>query len=296
MTAAVPWEGTNAMANGSYGRTRSEAPGARTSVREDARSTSEKATDVPDPNYMNSLARGLAVILAFTPGRRSLSISQVSQRTGIPRAAARRCLLTLEQLGFVESEEQQFVLRPRVLTLGHAYLATTPLGRAAKPVLRSVCRRINESVSVGILDNDQVLYIARASAERLMVINLDVGSRLPADCTSIGRVMLSHLGPEALEGYLARVPLVRYTAKTAATPEALRDELTRVRELGYALVDEELEIGLRTIAVPTFNEAGEVVAGLSVGAHVARQSNADLTERILPILREAAAELSLVAR
>jgi IclR family transcriptional regulator, pca regulon regulatory protein len=169
----------------------------------DSASENPKGARAADPNYMNSLARGLAVILAFTPARRSLSISQISQRTGIPRAAVRRCLLTLEQLGFVApDDDRHFVLRPRVLSLGHAYLASAPLGRAAQPVLQAIRQQINETASVGILDNDQVLYIARAPAERLMVINLDIGSRLSANCTSIGRVLLSYLAPEALDDHL----------------------------------------------------------------------------------------------
>jgi IclR family pca regulon transcriptional regulator len=250
-----------------------------------------------DPNYMNSLARGLAVILAFTHARRSLSISQISQRTGIPRAAVRRCLFTLEQLGYVAREDaRHFVLRPRVLSLGHTYLASAPLGRAAQPVLQAIRHQINESASVGILDNDQVLYIARAPADRLMVINLDVGSRLPANCTSIGRVLLSYLAPAALDEHIGRVPLVKYRPKTLVTAEALKAELARVRAQGYALIDQELEIGLRTIAVPILNGAGQATAALSVGTHVARQSIPNLTERVLPVLKDAAAELALLAR
>ncbi len=129
-----------------------------------------------------------------------------------------------------------------------------------------------------------------------MVINLDIGSRLPANCTSIGRVLLSYLAPAALDEHLGRVRLVKHTPKTLVTPEALKAELARVRAQGYALIDEELEIGLRTIAVPILNGAGQATAGLSVGAHVARQSIPDLTERVLPVLKDAAAELGLLVR
>jgi IclR family transcriptional regulator, pca regulon regulatory protein len=250
---------------------------------------------VSDPNYMASLARGLAVLQAFNQQRRMLSISQISQRTGIPRAAVRRCILTLLHLGFVASEdERHFSLRPRVLTLGHAYLASSPLGKAAQPVLWSVRDRLEESASISVLDGDRILYIARAPAARLMVINLDVGSRLPANCTSNGRVLLSQLDAKAVDAYLGATRLVQYTPKTIMSVDALRSELERVREQGYCLIDEELELGLRTLAVPILDGGGKAVAAMSVGAHTGRVSVNDLTERFLPVLREAALEVSLL--
>jgi IclR family pca regulon transcriptional regulator len=250
---------------------------------------------VNDPNYMTSLARGLAVLQAFNQQRRMLSISQISQRTGIPRAAVRRCILTLLHLGFVASEdERNFSLRPRVLTLGHAYLASSPLGKAAQPVLWSVRDRLEESASISVLDGDRILYIARAPASRLMVINLDVGSRLPANCTSIGRVLLSQLDEHAINAYLSSAKLIPYTPKTIISVDVLRTELERVRKQGYCLIDEELELGLRTLAVPIFDSTGNAVAAMSVGAHTARVSVNDMTERFLPVLQEAALEVGLL--
>ncbi len=248
-----------------------------------------------DPNYMTSLARGLAVLQAFNQQRRTLSISQISQRTDIPRAAVRRCILTLLHLGFVASEDDRhFSLRPRVLTLGHAYLASSPLGRGAQPLLWSVRDRLEETASIGILDGDRILYVARASAARLMVINLDVGSRLPANCTSIGRVLLSQLDEQAINAYLDSARLVQYTAKTIVAVDALRAELERVRKQEYCIIDEELEIGLRTLAVPIFDGAHRAVAAMSVGVHTARVSVSDLMERFLPVLQEAAREVGLL--
>lgn len=248
-----------------------------------------------DPNFMASLARGLVVIQAFSQQRRLMSISQISQRTGIPRAAVRRCLYTLNKLGFVSAEDgRNFSLRPKILALGHAYLASTPLAKAAQPVLRHVSNTLNESSSVAILEGDDILYIARASTSRIMTIDLDIGSRLPAYCTSMGRVLLSHQPKEELEAYLSRVKLVQHTPRTIITVDGMRQVLETVRTNGYAIIDQELEIGLRSIAVPIQAPDGKVVAALNVGVQAARVSVAEMESRFLPVLREAARELGLL--
>ncbi|WP_131863066.1 IclR family transcriptional regulator domain-containing protein [Crenobacter luteus] len=253
------------------------------------------ASQSGDPNFMTSLARGLAVIQAFSQQRRLMSISQISQKTGIPRAAVRRCLYTLAKLGFVAAEDgRNFALRPRILSLGHAYLASTPLAKAAQPVLRHVSNVLNESSSIAILDGDEILYIARASTSRIMTIDLDIGSRLPASCTSMGRVLLSQLPADELDAYLARVKLVQYTPHTLISADALAAELAKVRAQGYAIIDQELEIGLRSIAVPIVAQDGRVVAAINVGVQAARVPVAELESRVLPVLREAAGELSLL--
>jgi IclR family pca regulon transcriptional regulator len=249
-----------------------------------------------DPNFMTSLERGLAVLQAFSQERRVLTTSQISQRTGIPRAAVRRCLYTLAKLGFVAEEDNRlFSLRPRVLKLGHAYLATTPLAHAAQPVLRHLSATLNESSSVAILDGDEILYIARASTSRIMSIDLHIGSRLPAYCTSMGRVLLGQLSAEALDAYLDRTKLIQYTPRTIVSREGLRDTIASVRANGYALNDQELEIGLRSIAVPIHGAEGRVIAALNVGVQAARMSPAEMESRILPALRESAGELALLA-
>ncbi len=249
-----------------------------------------------DPNFMTSLERGLAVLQAFSQERRVLTTSQVSQRTGIPRAAVRRCLYTLAKLGFVAEEDNRlFSLRPRVLKLGHAYLATTPMAHAAQPVLRHVSGTLNESSSVAILDGDEILYIARASTSRIMSIDLHIGSRLPAYCTSMGRVLLADFSADALDAYLDRTKLIQYTPRTIISREGLRNTLESVRNNGYALVDQELEIGLRSIAVPIYGADSGAVAALNVGVQAARVSTAEMESRVLPVLREAAQELALLA-
>ena len=152
-----------------------------------------------DPNFMASLARGLQVIRAFSEFRRNLTISQVSQATGIPRAAARRCLYTLKALGYVDEVDRRFTLRPQVLTLGHAYLSSTPLAVVAQPYLDDVSRRVQESCSAAILDGDDIVYICRSAEKRILSISLLVGTRLPAYCTALGQVLLAHLPAEQLE-------------------------------------------------------------------------------------------------
>ena len=273
----------------------SDAAGA--AEHDDERTEGEAETVAPsasDPNFMTSLERGLAVIQAFSQERRVLTISQISQRTGIPRAAVRRCLYTLGKLGFVSADDGRFSLRPRVLMLGHAYLASTPLAHAAQPVLRHISNTLNESSSVAILDGDEILYIARASTSRIMAIDLHVGSRLPAYCTSMGRVLLAGLPGQALTAYLERAKLVQYTPRTIVTREGLRETIESVRRNGYAINDQELEIGLRSIAVPIHASDGRVVAALNVGVQAARISLAEMESRFLPVLRDGAQELGLL--
>lgn len=263
--------------------------------RVDSGETSD-AAPAGDPNFMTSLERGLAVLQAFSQERRVLTTSQISQRTGIPRAAVRRCLYTLAKLGFVTEEDNRlFSLRPRVLKLGHAYLATTPLAHAAQPVLRHISGTLNESSSVAILDGDEILYIARASTSRIMSIDLHIGSRLPAYCTSMGRVLLAQLSLDALDAYLDRTKRIQYTPRTIVSRDGLIDTLESVRSNGYALVDQELEIGLRSIAVPVKGADGRATAALNVGVQAARISVAEMESRILPALLEGAQELALLS-
>jgi IclR family pca regulon transcriptional regulator len=252
-------------------------------------------TGESDPDFMTSLARGLAVIQAFSPQRRMLTISQISQRTGIPRAAVRRCLHTLGKLGFVSAEEgRNFSLRPRILALGHAYLASAPLANAAQPVLRHISNTLNESSSVAILDGDEILYIARAFTSRIMTIDLHVGSRLPAYCTSMGRVLLCHMPSSELDAYLGRAKLIQHTPRTIFSRDGIREALESVRRNGYAVNDQELEIGLRSIAVPIAAPDGRVVAALNVGVQAARVSVPEMESRFLPVLRDGARELGLL--
>lgn len=241
-----------------------------------------------DPNFMSSLARGLQVIRAFSEFRRNLTISQVSQATGLSRAAARRCLYTLRELGYVGEDNKRYFLQPQVLTLGHAYLSSTPLAVSAQPYLDEVSRTLHESCSAAILDGDDIVYICRSAETRIISISLLVGTRLPAYCTSMGQVLLARLPAQQLEAYLARVKLVARTERTITTVPALRKVLAQTRASGFALLDQELETGLRSIAVPVFDRRGNVAAAINVGTHASRHTPEEMKARFLPELERCA--------
>jgi IclR family transcriptional regulator, pca regulon regulatory protein len=250
-----------------------------------------------DPNFMTSLARGLAVIQAFSQRRHHLTISQVSTTTGLSRAAVRRCLYTLAKLGFAGSDDNRhFFLRPRILALGHSYISSMPLATAAQPVLEHISHLLHESCSIATLDGVEIVYIARANVTRIMSIDLGVGSRLPAFCTSMGRAILANLPPEELELVLARVEFKSYTERTITNPAKLTQALRQIRRDGYSIIDQELEHGLRSMAVPIQNPSGKVVAALNIGAHAQRVSIQEMQTKFLPHLRAAAQELCLLLK
>jgi IclR family pca regulon transcriptional regulator len=250
-----------------------------------------------DPDFMTSLARGLGVIQAFTPTFARMTVSQVSARTGLSRAAVRRCLHTLSKLGFVHADDgKYFSLSPRVLTLSHAYTSSGRLPSAAQPVLERLRAVVHESCSVATLDGDELLYVARAHVSRIMTVDLSIGSRLPAYCTSMGRVLLAHLPPQRLEDYLRRVELRRHTPRTIVSPARLRKVLGEVRRDNFAMVDQELEEGLRSLAVPITGIDGEVVAAMNIGAQAQRMPLEQLPSRFLAHLTTAARDLSLALR
>jgi len=254
----------------------------------------EEIDALTDPSFMTSLARGLAVIGAFSDQRRSLTIAQISHKTGIPRAAVRRCLYTLKQLGYADADANNFSLKPKVLTLGYSYLSSTPLTVSALPCLNQISRTLNESCSLAVLDEDQVLYVARSATSRIMSVALNTGSRLPAYCTSLGRAILAHMPEEALDAYLARVELKAMTERTVVSPTRLKEILAGVRQQGFALIDEELEVGLRSIAVPVRGASGNVIAGLNVGTQAARVGIRQMKEEFLPVLQRGAQELAVL--
>lgn len=257
-------------------------------------SIADEIDALADPDFMTSLARGLAVIRAFGDTRRAQTIAQISQQTGIPRAAVRRCLHTLRQLGYVETELNNFSLRPQVLTLGYSYLSSTPLTIAAQPCLNGLSKALGESSSLAVLEQDQVLYVGRAATTRVMSVSLNAGSRLPAYCTSLGRAMLAHLADAELDAYLARTDLQPKTVHTITDAQLLREVLVQVRRDGYAINNEELELGLRSIAVPVRGASGRVLAALNAGVQAARLPAERLVEEFLPALRQAARDLGVL--
>lgn len=237
-----------------------------------------------DPDFVLSLSRGLSLIEAFHGEKEGLSVSAAAVKTGLSRAAVRRLLITLESLGYAERSGSLFRLTSRILRLGFSFVTSNALAGLASPLLAQVSELIHESSSVSLLDGDHIVYIARSAPKRVMTIDLGVGSRLPAYCTSMGRVLLAALPPDNLARYLKNVRLKAYTPKTVIDRERLRGVLRKVREGGYALVDEELEVGLRSIAVPVVSRSGRVVAAMNSGVPAARVNAADLMERILPVL------------
>ena len=253
--------------------------------------------DEDDPSYVGSLARGLAVIRAFDVGRESLTLADVAKMTALPRATVRRSLLTLQALGYVATDGKQFRLTPRILSLGYAYLASTPMTRVLQPALEAVSERTHESCSACTLDGPEIVYVARAATRRIMSVGLAVGSRLPAFCTSMGRILLAAETPERARAILADSERKPFTPHTVTDVSALLEMLAGVRQAGYCLVDQELEVGLRSIAVPVRNSAGQVVAAMNVSAQAGRVSPDHLKGVALPILRDQAESLraSLVA-
>jgi IclR family pca regulon transcriptional regulator len=241
---------------------------------------------------LQSLERGMAVIQIFSRERPALTLSDVARLTGTTRATARRILLTLEKLGHVRSDGRLFSLTPRVLTLGWAYLSSLNLWEVAQPLMEELVEQTKESCSAATLDLPDIVYVARVPTRRIMTISLGVGSRLPAHATAMGRVLLAELPPQELDSFLETTPLERYTEQTISSEDALRAELARVREHGWAFVDQELEIGLRSIAVPLRGHAGQVVAALNTSAAVPRVSVEEFHERFLPALLQTAASIS----
>lgn len=245
-----------------------------------------------DPDFMTSLARGLHVIRAFAGVDRRLTIADVSRATGLTRAVVRRCLYTLKELGYAATDGRMYFLQPRILNLGYAYLSTAPVPIAAQPVLEEMSEALGEASSVAVLDDGAVVYVGRAATKRIMSVTLGVGSRLPAYCTALGRVLLAHLTDEQVNTELAKVDFIQHTKHTVTSRKRLEEILAGVRQEGFALNDQELEIGLRSIAVPVRNVVGTVVAAMNVSTQASRVSRRELLERCLPVLREAAEKLS----
>lgn len=241
-------------------------------------------------DFVNALARGLDVLRAFGPNASVLTLSEVAQRTGLTRGTTRRLLLTLTALGYVQVDRRHFRLAPKVIDLAYAYLSTTDMWNVIQPVIERVAAQVEESVSVAVLDGADVVYVAHVPTRRILSINVGVGTRLPAYASSMGRVHLAALSPRELDAFFARADLKPITRRTVTEEAKLRAILSEVAQQGYALVDQELEDGLRAIAVPVRNASGAVVGALASSSHSNRVSCAEMRRRILPVLIEAAEE------
>ncbi len=247
---------------------------------------------VKERDIMGGLAKGLRVIEAFSAEYPRLSIAEAAEIVGLDRATTRRCLLTLSELGYAAYDGKFFTMTPRVLRLGTGCLATMPLPRIVQPTLDRLSEEIGQSTSVSILDGGEIVYVARAAQRRVMSIALMPGSRLPAYCTSMGRVLLAALSPEEARLVLDASPRPARTPRTVTDVDALMAELEAVRESGYALIDQEVEIGLRSIAVPLKTMRGKTIAALNVGLAATAEPADILVERYLSSLLAVQADLA----
>lgn len=242
-------------------------------------------------DFVTSLERGLKVIQSFDAEHKAMSLSEVALRTGLSRAGARRFLLTLEALGFVSRQGRLFSLTPRVLDLGYAFLASMPIWERSQTYLNEVTSLTGESSSLAVLDDEDVVYIARSTAQRLLMVGIHVGSRLPAHCTSMGRVLLAGQDDEQVSGFLSRVKLSRRTEWTITDASLLRAELEKIRRQGYAMLDQELEEGLCSLAVPVHDSNNTVVAAINISTNAAIITKEKLLSEFLPVLQEASTKI-----
>jgi IclR family transcriptional regulator, pca regulon regulatory protein len=241
--------------------------------------------------FVQSLERGLAVIRAFGPEHPELTVTEVARETHMTTAAARRFLLTLRDLGYVHTDGRFFRLRPRVLELGYAYLSGLSLPEVALPHVERLVAEVEESSEMAVLDGDEIVYIMRVPGPRILTVSVNVGARMPAHATSLGRALLAGLPDDSLDAYLADAELKRYSRHTLTDRRKLRSEIIKSRRRGWATIDQELEAGLVAVAVPIRDPAGRILAALNLSTNVARRSLESLVNGVLPALTAAATEI-----
>ncbi|PTL93138.1 IclR family transcriptional regulator [Halomonas litopenaei] len=252
----------------------------------------DAALSPDDRDFVTALASGLDVILAFDEAHPRMTLSEVATRTGMNRARARRFLLTLHALGYVRKDHRHFELAPRVLKLGYAFLSANNYQHLIQQVLEDITTESGESSSLGVLDGDEVTYVARsASRQRLMAITLSVGTRLPAAYTSMGRMLLAQKTDDELDAFIERTTLERFTDKTITDKAELKRAILQARQQGYAIVDQELDSGLRSLAVPAFDANGELIGAINISTNAARIDHDTLLERYLPLLQGKARQI-----
>lgn len=246
-----------------------------------------------DPDFVRALARGLSVLECFDPEHGAMTLTEVAERIGLTRGSTRRLLLTLQHLGYLGSDGTKFFLRPRVLKLGFGFLSVLPVWSAAQTSIAEVARHTNESCSVAVLDEFDIVYVARQPAKRILHDYIPIGTRYPAHSTSMGKVLMAGLSDEKLAPFFAKTPLPRLTPKTITDVGDMRREIERTRKTGFAINDEEIEVGLRSIAVPIRDQTGTTCAAINVSAPAARVSVEQLRDW-LPELRRASEAIGLL--
>lgn len=244
---------------------------------------------VKSSEIVQSLVKGLTVIQAFNKDRSTMTLSEVAAVTGFTRAAARRFLLTLVSEGYAKQEGKHFSLTAKILNLGFAYLASQDIWQSAKPLMQQLVEQLNESCSAAVLEGEEVVYVGRvATTKRLMSVSLNVGTRLPAFATSLGRVLLADMTEKVLNDFLTRCHIEQYTAYTLTKKSELAAEISRVNRQGYALVEQELELGLTSISVPIRNHATNAIGALSISTHISQTTTEQVLTIILPALKATA--------
>lgn len=249
------------------------------------------AVDKSHPDFITALKRGLTVLEAFDAGPRHMTLSEVSARVGLSRGTTRRLLLTLVELGFMAFDGKAFSLTPRVMRLGFSFLSSIGIGAAAQPIVTALSARLNESCSLAILDGYDLVFVARAEARHVFRTTLAVGVRLPAHATSLGRVLLAGMTDDTLDAALSQMPVAALTPKTTTDKGELRAQILKVRQDGFAMVEDELQLGIRSVAVPVLGQGGTVEAALNVGALTPRTSFDTMRAEYVPLLRAAAREI-----
>jgi len=243
------------------------------------------------PDFVQSLARGLAVLRAFNRDAPRMSLAAVAARSGLSRAAARRLVLTLQHLGYVRADGRDYTLTPRVLELGFGFLGSLNLSDLAQPLMEDLSRRVDESCSMAVLDGQSIVYVARVPVRKVMTVSLGVGAQLPAYCSSMGRVLLAGLDEAELASWLKACKPVRHTDHTVIDRAGLRRAIDEVRVQGFAYVEEELELGLCSIAVPVRNREGRVAAALNIGMRFGGGARERAIKVLAPALQETAAAI-----
>lgn len=251
-----------------------------------------------DRDFITALSRGLSVISAFSARSPEMTLSEVAAKTGLSPAAARRCLVTLSRLGYAIANGRRFLLRPKVLELGAAYLKSTDLHNAAQPALQELANRYGDSTSLAVLDPAtlDVIYVAHVPGKRPNRVGVMVGYRLPAHATSLGQALLAHADEKDLESYLGRAPFRQYTSSTVTTASALRRRLSDVQKNGYAIVADQLVTGVIALSIPVLDHEGRAIAAVHCSSDSTRTTPEKLIESRLPALNATAHEIGLALR
>jgi IclR family pca regulon transcriptional regulator len=253
------------------------------------RTAEEKKARGDGSEFIESLDRGLRVLQSFGVDRRPMTLSDIAKATSLPRATARRILMTLQKSGFVSGDERLFSLTPRVLLLASAYLASNQINTVMQPLMDEVSTKAKEFCSLALLDGDEVVFVARASPTRVFSSGIEIGHRLPAFCTSVGRVLLGRLSNDELAATIDAMPIKPQTPETIVDKSLVIATIVTDRSKGYSLVDQEAEAGFRSVSVPIHRYDGAIIAAANIGAHVDRITTGEMIDRFVPLLKEMAA-------